>query len=84
MSACARGGNFFFLGTSKTCGIKSYLRYKKSYLKKKTLKYEKSDKLSFEVSILVEKLKINFFFKKCNLYFKFDPYLINELCRLPR
>ena len=63
MRTCARGYNFFS-GYDENIREKKFIKLVKSNLKNKSLKYEKSEKLTFEVSNLVKKVKTSFFHKK--------------------
>ena len=67
MRARAAGGNFF-PNTTRRMLAEGYLCPVESEWKKKSLKYKKSEKLTFEISTLVKEWKIRFFFfEKCML-----------------
>ena len=65
---------FDFLITTKRCAKQSTLCWSTSNLKNKSLEYKKSEKLTFEVSILVKKLN-NFFFQKMHAHAIGDDFL---------
>ena len=62
MHSCARGGSIF-TGITKICANDGYLCWLYSEMKNNSLKYEKSENLTFEILIRVNKLKFTFYLR---------------------
>ena len=66
-NASSRPKKYFCLVTTQRYTKKSSSSWQESDLKNKSLKYEKSEKQTFEISIRVKKIQNHFLFKKCLL-----------------